>query len=410
MDLKKKFCNVPFRNFEVIHSGEVSSCCWVSPKNRSYPERYVLGSLANQTVEEIWNSKAARALRRSVLDGSFEFCNQDICPLFRDNGAGLIDRTQANTQVEDTFHGISKQEWSYIESNEDTCRSLPSKLYLNLGYSCNYRCPTCAPSQDKHSAFSKTVDYLEVRNRMFLEKLRNVFLNVKYLFIGSFGEPLYSKSLVAWLKSFRANNFQNDFFMELQTNGSLLNENFWNGLPEDLKKHLTMIQVSLDAATKETYENVRLGGKWEVINRNLKFISEIETVKSLTLNFVVQESNFREMPAFVELAERLNCRARFTRVQQWPATSSKLFAKMNVFDSNHPSHQEFLNVLENERLKDPRIDMRELLDFLQRGPHSDAPTEGKKEMNISRNKLIKTDVASRVLSKQGLERVRGWSL
>jgi molybdenum cofactor biosynthesis enzyme MoaA len=407
LDLKRKFCNVPFRNFEVIHTGEVSSCCWVAPKHGSYPDRYVLGSLAHQSVDEIWNGKPAKELRRSILDGSFEFCSQDICPLFRDDGAGLIDKDQVSEVRQDMFDGINDEERKCIEQGSTTCDNLPSKLYLNLGYSCNYNCPTCAPSQDEHSAFNKVVDYLETRNSFFLEKLSSVFLKVRYIFLGSFGEPLYSKSLVRWLRGFRPENFSEDFFMELQTNGSLLNETFWSGLPIELKKHLSMIQVSTDAATKDTYEKVRLGGKWEVIKRNLEFISKLNTVKSLTLNFVVQESNFREMEAFVDLGAHLGCRVRFTRVQRWPATSAEVFAKMNVFDPDHVSHSEFVKIVGSEKLKDRRVDMRELIDILNGTDARQSTRNLNSEMPAT---VLSPGIERKILSLKGQERITKWPL
>ena len=34
-------------------------------------------------------------------------------------------------------------------------------------------------------------------------------------------------------------------------------------------------EISVDAATKETYEKIRLGGKWEDIQFNLNYIKNI---------------------------------------------------------------------------------------------------------------------------------------
>ena len=38
-----------------------------------------------------------------------------------------------------------------------------------------------------------------------------------------------------------------------------------------ISKFVKSAEISVDAATKETYEKVRLGGKWEDIQTNPKF-------------------------------------------------------------------------------------------------------------------------------------------
>jgi molybdenum cofactor biosynthesis enzyme MoaA len=339
------------------------------------------------------------------LDGSFEYCAQDVCPLFKNDGAGLSDKGESASESDDIFTGISKEESKYIELNQDTCDTLPSKLYLNLGYSCNYNCPSCAPAQDEDSNFNKTVDYLEKRNSLFIEKLSRVFSNVRFIFLGSFGEPLYSKSLIRWLKGFRADNFRQDFFIELQTNGSLLNEVFWSGLPVELKKHLSMIQISVDAATKETYEKVRLGGKWEIIKQNLDLTASIPTIESMTLNFVVQEDNFREMPAFVDLGAQLDCQVRFTRVQRWPATSQRTFARLNVFEPSHPSHQELLTILNHDKLKDRRVEMRELIDFVKKKNLASGEVESEVSVQRPEAEACLPGLETKILSAKGQARM-----
>ena len=71
------FCSQPFNRFEVLggggERGDVFFCCqsWL-PKS--------IGNMKDQPVEQVWNSRAARDIRRSVLDGSFRYCKADVCP------------------------------------------------------------------------------------------------------------------------------------------------------------------------------------------------------------------------------------------------------------------------------------------------------------------------------------------
>jgi hypothetical protein len=79
MDSKRWFCAKPFTWFEVsrgAEEGETFLCCpaWLGKP---------VGNLLRESVEEVWNGAAAQEIRRSILDGSFEYCNGARCPHFR---------------------------------------------------------------------------------------------------------------------------------------------------------------------------------------------------------------------------------------------------------------------------------------------------------------------------------------
>jgi len=66
--LTELFCAKPFTWFEVSRAreeGEVFLCCpgWL---------KRPVGNLLRQSVAELRNGEAARAIRPSILDGSFE--------------------------------------------------------------------------------------------------------------------------------------------------------------------------------------------------------------------------------------------------------------------------------------------------------------------------------------------------
>src|SRR3989304_7631169 len=73
---KQLFCSKPFKWFEVFRwnqTAEVYLCCagWLDTS---------IGRLQYQTIEEIWNGEKAQEIRRSILDGSFKYCNRSLCP------------------------------------------------------------------------------------------------------------------------------------------------------------------------------------------------------------------------------------------------------------------------------------------------------------------------------------------
>src|SRR5689334_15479129 len=72
-DGDRVICSQPFERFEVLgggQRGDVFFCCqsWL-PKS--------IGNMKERSVEQVWNSRAARDIRRSVLDGSFRYCKAE---------------------------------------------------------------------------------------------------------------------------------------------------------------------------------------------------------------------------------------------------------------------------------------------------------------------------------------------
>ena len=64
------------------------------------------------------------------------------------------------------------------------------------------------------------------------------------------------------------------------------------------------IIISVDAATKETYEKIRVGGKWEELLTSLSLIAEKRNkFEHIVINMTVMRSNYREIPQFIDLAE-----------------------------------------------------------------------------------------------------------
>ena len=102
------------------------------------------------------------------------------------------------------------------------------------------------------------------------------------------------------------------------TNG-LMVKDFYPQVPHIIE-NLTELGVSIDGATKETYEKLRLGGKWDSINRNLECITELKEQHNFrfVLHMVVQKDNWQEIPAMVELGERLGIdELLFNKIQDW---------------------------------------------------------------------------------------------
>jgi MoaA/NifB/PqqE/SkfB family radical SAM enzyme len=68
--------------------------------------------------------------------------------------------------------------------------------------------------------------------------------------------------------------------------------------------------ISIDGATKETYESIRIGGKFDKLMSNIKALNAAKEDLSSRLpkiwfNITLMRSNIRELPHLVKLAHTL---------------------------------------------------------------------------------------------------------
>ena len=128
-----------------------------------------------------------------------------------------------------------------------------------------------------------------------------------------------------------------------------------------------LIYVSMDAARSETFRELRRGATLEQVLECLKFISKLRSedqIGEFGLLFVVQERNFPEMKEFVELATSLGCdTVKFYRIIDFSTYPPGDFEKRDVCASQHPRHQELLELLRDPVFGGGIVDLGNLFDL-----------------------------------------------
>jgi sulfatase maturation enzyme AslB (radical SAM superfamily) len=119
----------------------------------------------------------------------------------------------------------------------------------------------------------------------------------------------------------------------------------------NVHRFIKSAEISVDAATKDTYENyTRLGGKWEDIQSNLKFIATLPNLEYVTMSFVVQNSNYKEMEMFYKMSEEIfddthiNWQIFFNRVVNWGTFQSETFKIVDVGNPEHPNYKDMVEI------------------------------------------------------------------
>jgi hypothetical protein len=114
--------------------------------------------------------------------------------------------------------------------------------------------------------------------------------------------------------------------------------------------------VSIDAARPDTYAELRRGGDFATLLANLRFLGTLRRAgefNGFRLDFVVQQRNFREMGAFIDLARDVGADAvYFLRLRNWGHIPAEAFRPMDVCDTAHPDHAELLGILADPRFED----------------------------------------------------------
>lgn len=343
-DLRERVCETPFERLDVLEKS--AHLCCASWLHKS------AGDLSAQPHDEVWNSDAAAAIRQSVLDGSFRYCNKIACPEI----AGQRLARKADLVRDPWWRAVIEQHLGVIDR-------APRQVNLAYDKHCNLACPSCRTGMiTSDEADRERLDKITQRNIFPLLALAR-----EALVTGS-GDPFASRTfrkLLAWVSDATCPELK----LTLMTNGMLLTEREWEKFP-NLRGKVGLVKVSMDGATRETHELLRRGSKWDVMQVNLAFIGSLLArgeIDAYELVFVVQRENYREMGDFVDLARRVGAsRVYFERVTNWGTFTPEEYAHKAVFNPAHPEHREFLAALADPRLRDPKVFLGSLAEFTKR--------------------------------------------
>ena len=182
-------------------------------------------------------------------------------------------------------------------AKRDFLLSKPTKIFLELTNSCNLKCKMCPRGSDSvknpgfmsKGVFEKVIPYLKTTN---------------YVCLSGFGESLLHPEFLNILKIIKSNGCKTQIY----TNGLLLTKEMADAIVD---LGLDYVNFSIDGATPETYEDIRVGGRFNRLEQSLKYISEAKCSRKtdqpyLTINFMAMKRNIAELPEVIRLAKKYN--------------------------------------------------------------------------------------------------------
>jgi radical SAM protein with 4Fe4S-binding SPASM domain len=165
---------------------------------------------------------------------------------------------------------------------------------------CNLRCVMCHFSAEAYYRRKKH----EISVEDFERIAEQVFPLCAQVSLSIGTEPLLHSrigELVAIAASYRIP------WIYMHTNGLLLTERLIEQL---IDARFNQLSISIDAATRDTYEKIRVGGQFEKLITNIRAVGQARLRRGtatphVCFNVVLMRSNITELPAIVQLAHDL---------------------------------------------------------------------------------------------------------
>ena len=257
------------------------------------------------TLDEVWTSPLAQLLQKDIDDKKYTWCAVDHCGIKQRN------KNRINYQ-----------------------------LLLNIDESCNLACPSCRRENIMHIGGPEVEEKIQGVNRIisWLEQ----FDKPIHIVLSGNGDPLASTIIRPLFKNFNPKSTQT---FKLFTNGLLIKKQL---IDSAVMPQVTEISISVDAGSSEVYEKVRVGGNWSVLLENFEFLKTINKSAITTLNFAVQNTNFNDIPNFVEVCNRYGFNGSLHQLDDWGTWNNNIvknpdawtikngtFMDHNVLTSDH---------------------------------------------------------------------------
>ena len=296
---KKRICYAAFNNMHFQMNGDVTSC--------SFNYDVKIGNIKNQSIREIWNSKEAIQFREDI--GNY---NLDRC--FSCKKVLLAKNFASYPPLKYDLH--SSENYDY-----------PTQMSFETSDICNYSCIMCnehlssSIKKDKNIPFKKSV-----YTKDFVDQLKEFIPHLQTAtFIG--GEPLLIKTYYDIWEMIVSKN--PNCKIHIQSNGSILTEKFLKLLPSGQFD----IGISLDAATKEVFERIRLKSNFDEVIKNIYTLKEYERQGKITMNFnfCPLTLNWEELPKVLELANELEVSLKIVHVS-FPLSLSLMHQNAGFLD------------------------------------------------------------------------------
>jgi len=292
-------CNRPFKSVSISGFGECFLCicdAWLPIS---------VGKITDfERLEDIWNNNIALQIQQDITDKKFTYCAVEHC--------GIIDDNQFSPEY---------------------------RINVALDDSCNIACPSCRRNIINYTDGPVFEERSHQVNH-FLKLLKNFDKPFTIILTGS-GDPLASLIMRPIVLNWAPKVNQR---IVLFTNGLLIKKL----LPDStILPNIREFQISVDAGTKQVYENVRRPGKFEVLQENLKWLSKNRKFGvDVLLKFTLSAANAADVVNFSDMCKQYGFKGEITKLDDWNTFDD--FDSQDVVDNT--KHELHLTAVEQLKI------------------------------------------------------------
>ena len=172
---------------------------------------------------------------------------------------------------------------------------------------CNIRCEFCINQWD---ALPDGSNRPHMKPEHVAGIVAEVFPYLRKLALSVSGEPLYDPHFQELLDAARTYGV----FVEFTTNAMLVSK---PGMLERILDGVGRVNISMDGATRPTYERLRTGAKFDKVCANIRSLTEGrrargQTTPEYNIRYILMKDTIDELPAMVDLAHDLGVDHLFT--------------------------------------------------------------------------------------------------
>jgi sulfatase maturation enzyme AslB (radical SAM superfamily) len=286
----QSLCYAPHTNLFFDQIGDVRACCW--------NWEHKLGNALRDSIDDIWHGAQIQILRATLEGMKFgpgcEFCD-------RQTAGGWVANPPMKTF--DRFSiSAAVPEW-------------PQRMEFSISNSCNLECIMCRGycSSAIRAHREKLPPRRMAYSAEFVESLRKYLPHLnRAKFLG--GEPFLIVEYYRIWEMMIADGLNTE--IHITTNGTQYNAKI-EGVLNALRVNLA---VSLDGATRETVESIRVNANYDEQMRNLKRFREYTLARKtdLSLTFCFMRQNWFEFGDFCLFAEEMGCQVGVNAVVNPP--------------------------------------------------------------------------------------------
>lgn len=258
-------CQQPWFEMQIEYNKLIGCCCY-------YQYRKSYWDLKSKfDVESYWNNDFFRTVRDIVATKKLKDTGCYDC------GSLKYDmNTNLFSEIPNDLNTLQKENFLKATQNFTTSKIVvdhyPVKYYLNCGLLCNIRCFMC--SQQVEREINKTLLPYNLINDLtpYLPYANEI------CFIG--GEPFLLPNVRYFLETITNNPDLSNLKVSMVSNGTLIHKHL------DLLKKIKRLNISFSIdATGDAYESIRIGAKWDDVQRNVLNLIDIAYKNNYSWSF-----------------------------------------------------------------------------------------------------------------------------